>query len=67
MLAVLKGKADAVILTGGMAYNELIVNYITDMISPFCKVVVYPGEDEMKALAQAGLRVLSGEERTKIY
>lgn len=67
MLAVLKGKADAVILTGGMAYNELIVSYITEMISPLCKVVVYPGEDEMKALAEAGLRVLCGEERTKTY
>lgn len=67
MLAVLEGKADAVILTGGMAYNELIVNYITKMIQPMCKVVVYPGEDEMCALAQAGLRVLRGEETVREY
>lgn len=67
MLAVLKGKADAVILTGGMAYNEMIVSYITEMIDPICKVVVYPGEDEMWALAIAGLRALRGEERPKIY
>lgn len=67
MLAVLKGKADAVILTGGMAHNELIVNYITDMIQPMCKVAVYPGEDEMWALAQAGLRALKGEEIVKAY
>jgi butyrate kinase len=67
MLAVLEGKSDAVILTGGMAYNELIVNYITKMIQPMCKVVVYPGEDEMQALAEAGLRVLRGEESVRQY
>jgi butyrate kinase len=67
MLAVLEGKANAVILTGGMAHNELIVNYITKMIQPMCKVVVYPGEDEMCALAQAGLRVLRGEETVREY
>lgn len=67
MLAVLEGKADAVILTGGIAYNELIVNYITKMISSMCKIVVYPGEDEMKALGQAGLRVLQGIEIVKHY
>jgi butyrate kinase len=67
MLAVLEGKADAVILTGGMAYNELIVDFITKMINPMCKVVVYPGEDEMSALALAGLRALRGEETVKAY
>lgn len=67
MLAVLQGKADAVILTGGIAHNKLIVDYITDMIQPICKVVVYPGEDEMLALANAGLRILKGEEAVKIY
>lgn len=67
MLAVLEGKADAVVLTGGIAYNELIVNYITRMIAPICKVAVYPGEDEMRALAQAGLRVLTGDELVKQY
>lgn len=67
MLAVLEGKADAVILTGGIAYNELVVNYITKMIAPMCKVAVYPGEDEMRALALAGLRVLNGTETVKHY
>ncbi|MDX9747019.1 MAG: butyrate kinase [Paludibacter sp.] len=67
MLAVLEGKADAVVLTGGIAYNELVVNYITRMISPICKVAVYPGEDEMRALAQAGLRVMNGQEIVKHY
>lgn len=67
MLAVLHGKCDAVILTGGMAHNELIVNYITKMIAPLCKVVTYPGEDEMSALATAGLRALRDEEIVREY
>jgi butyrate kinase len=61
MLVVLQGDVDAVILTGGIAYNQFIVNYITKLISHFTKVTVYPGEDEMGALAMAGLRVLRGE------
>ena len=61
MLAVLRGDVDAIILTGGIAYNQFIVNYITRLVSHFAKVVVYPGEDEMGALAMAGLRVLRGE------
>jgi butyrate kinase len=67
MLAVLEGKADAVILTGGMAFNDLIVNYITRMIQKMCKVVVYPGEDEMWALATSSLRVLRGQEQPREY
>jgi len=61
MLVVLQGKADAVILTGGIAHSKLVVDYIKKMISPFTKVAVYPGEDEMEALAMSGLRVLRGE------
>ena len=61
MLAVLHGEADAVILTGGIAYSLYIVEYIKTMISPMVKVAVYPGEDEMEALARSGLRVLRGE------
>ncbi|HRZ96232.1 MAG TPA: butyrate kinase [Paludibacter sp.] len=61
MLAVLHGDVDAVILTGGIAYNQFIINHITKMVSHFAKVAVYPGEDEMGALAMAGLRVLQGE------
>jgi butyrate kinase len=62
MLVVLKGKADAVILTGGIAHSTMVVEYIKSMISPFAKVIVYPGEDEMEALAMSGLRVLRGED-----
>lgn len=66
MLAVLQGEADAVILTGGIAYSLYIVEYIKKMISPMVKVTVYPGEDEMEALAMSGLRVLRGE-KSKEY
>ena len=66
MLAVLHGEADAVILTGGIAYSLYIVEYIKTMISPMVKVAVYPGEDEMEALAMSGLRVLRGE-KSKEY
>jgi butyrate kinase len=66
MLAVLEGKVDAVILTGGIANNQNVVNYIKKMISTMSHLVVYPGENEMEALAFAGLRALRGEP-TKIY
>ena len=61
MLTVLEGKSNAVILTGGIAHSKFVVDYIKKMISPMAKVVVYPGEDEMEALAMSGLRVLRGE------
>jgi len=66
MLAVLKGEADSVVLTGGIAYSKFVVEYIKKMISPLAKVTVYPGEDEMESLAMSGLRILRGEE-AKVY
>jgi butyrate kinase len=66
MLAVLHGEADAVILTGGIANSQFIVEYIKKMISPMTQVAVYPGENEMEALALGGLRVLRGE-KSKEY
>lgn len=65
--AVLKGKVDAIILTGGIAYGKPIVNYIKERVEFISDVVVYPGEDELLALAQGGLRVLNGEEKAKEY
>lgn len=61
MIAVLEGNVNAVILTGGIAHNIFVVNYIKKMIAPMAHLVVYPGEDEMEALALAGLRILRGE------
>ncbi|TCO71799.1 butyrate kinase [Marinisporobacter balticus] len=65
--AVLKGKVDAIILTGGIAYDKEFVKWITKHIEFIGKVMVYPGEEEMVALAQGGLRVLRGEEQPKEY
>ncbi len=61
MIAALEGNVNAVILTGGIAHNIFIVNYIKKLISNIAHMVIYPGEDEMEALAYAGLRVLRGE------
>jgi butyrate kinase len=64
---VLSGKIDAVILTGGIAYSKPVVAGISEMVSFIAPIVVYPGEDELLALAQGGLRVLKGEESAKVY
>ena len=58
---VLKGNVDAILLTGGMAHGQQVVDAITERVSHLGRVYVYPGEDEMYALAMNGLRVLRGE------
>ena len=65
--AVLSGRVDAIILTGGIAYGKAMTSLIADRVSFIAPVVVYPGEDELLALAQGGLRVLKGEEKAKEY
>jgi butyrate kinase len=67
MAAVLNGKVDAIILTGGMAYQETHVTSIKEMVGYIADVVVYPGEDEMKALAFNGLLALDGKIEIKNY
>jgi butyrate kinase len=64
---VLKGDVDNIILTGGLAYSEHLVNIIKKMVGFIAEVIVYPGEDEMDALNKGALRVLEGEEVAKIY
>lgn len=64
---VLKGEIDAIILTGGIAYSELVRTKIEDRVKFIAPVKSYPGEDEMIALAQGGLRVLKGEEEALNY
>lgn len=61
MAVVLNGIVDAIILTGGLAYNDYLVNYITTKVEFISGVVVYPGEDELEALAINALRVATGE------
>lgn len=64
---VLDGKVDGIILTGGIAYDKNFVDMIESKVSFIAEVIVYPGEDELLALAQGGLRVLYGEEKAKEY
>lgn len=63
----LKGKIDAIILTGGMAYDEELVESLKDYVSYLGKIIVIPGEEEMEALANGALRVLRGEEQALEY
>jgi len=67
MATVLKGKVEVIILTGGIAHNEILVNKIKDRTGWIAPVVVYPGEEEMKALAQVVIRVIDGVEKVKTY
>lgn len=64
---VLNGKIDNIILTGGLAYSNYLVERIKEMISFIAEIVVYPGEDEMDALNKGALRVIRGQEKSKIY
>lgn len=64
---ILKGKIDAIILTGGIAHDKELVATITDYISFLGKVIAMPGEEEMEALANGALRILRGEEKALEY
>ncbi|EIT87311.1 butyrate kinase [Fictibacillus macauensis ZFHKF-1] len=65
--AVLYGKVDAIIITGGLAYGKEFVKKITERIEWIADVIVQPGENELQALAEGGLRVLRKEEVAKVY
>jgi butyrate kinase len=65
MAAVLRGKVDAVLLTGGMAHSKRIVSRLSEYLEWIAPIQVYPGEDELQSLADGAFRVLSGEEQPK--
>ncbi len=65
--AVLEGKVDAIVISGGLAYDDDFVDMIKKRVEFIARVMVYPGGDEMKALALGALRVLKGEEEAKEY
>ncbi len=67
MGAVLEGRVDAVILTGGLARSELAVGLIGARVGFLGPLTVYPGENEMEALRAGVERVLSGTERPRVY
>ena len=66
MGAVLKGRVDALLLTGGMAYSERVISFLRDTLAWIAPIQVYPGEDELQALAEGVFRVLDGEEQAKL-
>jgi butyrate kinase len=67
MAAVLDGRVDAIALTGGLAYSEIFTDLIKQRVSAFAPVLLYPGEDEMLALANGVIRVLRGQETPMEY
>lgn len=67
MSTVLKGEVDGILLTGGIAYGKPFVNFVKERVSHIANVYVYPGEDEMKALASNGLMAVNGEIAAKEY
>jgi butyrate kinase len=67
MAAVLDGRVDAVLLTGGLARSERVVAELGDRLAWIAPVSVFPGEDELRALAEGALRVLTGAESAGVY
>jgi butyrate kinase len=65
--AALGVRPDAVILTGGLAWDERLVGWIRGQVEWIAPVRVYPGEGEMAALAAGAIRVISGEEEAREY
>lgn len=64
---VLRGKIDGILLTGGIAYSKLMVEMIRERTEFISEIYIYPGEDELLALAEAAVRVLSKEEEAILY
>ena len=67
MATVLEGKVDQIVLTGGIAYSPVVTEAIKKRAGWIAGITIYPGEDELLALAQGAIRVLSGEEEAKTY
>ncbi len=65
MAAALNGRVDALVLTGGLARSEKLIARLRAAIEWIAPVAVYPGEDELQALAEGALRVLRGEEEAR--
>ena len=67
MAAVLNGKVDQIVVTGGIAYDKGVVAGLKERCEWIAPFTVYPGEDELLALVQGGLRVVNGEEEAMKY
>jgi len=64
---VAAGKIDAIILTGGIAYSEYFTKKVKEMVDFIAPIVIYPGEEELEALASGAYRVISNKEKAKEY
>jgi butyrate kinase len=67
MACTLKGKVDQIVVTGGIAYDKAVVAGLKERAEWIAPFTVYPGEDELLALAQGALRVMNGEEQAMEY
>ncbi len=67
MACVLKGNVDQIIVTGGIAYDKAVVSGLKERAGFIAPMTIYPGEDELLALAQGALRVMNGEEAAMVY
>ena len=67
MSVALKGKVDAIILTGGAAHSKMLTDMIKDYAGHLGEFVMMPGEDELEALAAGASRILEGQEEVRVY
>lgn len=67
MATVLEGKIDKIIVTGGIAYSDIVINAIKERAGWIAEFTIYPGEDELLALVQGAIRVLEGTEEVMKY
>jgi butyrate kinase len=67
LATVLKGEIDAIVLTGGISYSNMITDWISERVSFIAPIEIMAGENELESLAFGTLRVLNGEEEARIY
>lgn len=67
MATVLGGEVDAILITGGMAHNPDLTGEVKKRVDFIAPVLIFPGEDEMRALAQNGALLLSGKVTARAY
>ena len=64
---IFRGKVDAILITGGIAYSDYVISRLKEQIDFIAPVHIYPGEDELQALALNALGALTGEQEVQIY
>jgi len=67
MATTLRGEVDAVVITGGMSYNQWLIDLLTESLEFLGEIMVFPGERELEALVRGVLRVLDSVECEKVY